>query len=36
VSATEWAPSASIAELPEIPPATNLEIAISRLATNAP
>lgn len=35
VSATEWAPYASMAALPEMKPATNLEMAIRKLATNA-
>jgi hypothetical protein len=35
VSATECAPYASRAELPDINPATNLAIAIQKLATKA-
>ena len=35
VSATECAPSASSAALPEAIPATNLETAINRLAMSA-
>jgi len=35
VSTTEWIPSDSIAELPEIHAAPNFETAITRLATMA-